>query len=53
MDVVNTGVLTEKDVPGSSLSGRDPKDLTMPELKRWLQCRSASLKGKKVDLVAR
>ena len=38
---------------GASLCGRDPSTLTIPQLKRWLQCRQASLKGKKPDLVAR
>ena len=45
--------LTEKDIPGASLNGRDPVVLTIPQLKRWLQCRNASTKGKKADLVAR
>ena len=44
---------SEKDVPGASLNGRDPVVLTIPQLKRWLQCRNASTKGKKADLVAR
>ena len=41
--------LSEKDVPGAALNGRDPETLTVPELK---QCKNASLKGKKADLVA-
>lgn len=45
--------LTEKDIPGASLNGRDPVVLTIPQLKRWLLCRNASTKGKKADLVAR
>ena len=45
--------LQEKDVPGASLCGRDPSELKIPELKRWLACRGAPLKGKKADLVAR
>ena len=45
--------LSEKDVPGASLNGRDPVVLTVLQLKRWLQCRNASTKGKKADLVAR
>ena len=45
--------LNEKDVPGAALYGRDPSTLTIPLLKRWLECRKALTKGKKVDLVAR
>ena len=45
--------LREKDIPGASLNGRDPGELKVPELKRWLVCRGAPQKGKKVDLVAR
>ena len=46
--------LVESDIPGgASLNGRKPEELTVPQLKRWLQCRKASLKGKKSDLVAR
>ena len=46
-------VLTENDIPGASLGDRDPSDLKIPELKRWLACRGAPLKGKKTDLVTR
>ena len=47
--------LSEKDVPGTSLNGRDPVVLTVPQLKRWLQCRFNKClhKGEKADLVAR
>ena len=45
--------LQEKDIPGASLCGWDPSELKIPELKRWLACRGAPLKGKKSDLVAR
>ena len=45
--------LNEKDVPGAALYGRDPSILTIPQLKRWLECRKAPTKGKKADLVAR
>ena len=41
-------------IPGASLRGRKPEQLTVPELKRWLSCRKgASLKGRKADLVER
>ena len=39
--------LTEDDVPGAALCGRNPAELKVPELKRWLMCRGASVKGKK------
>ena len=43
--------LCEENVPGASLAGIDPKMLKIVELQRWLQCRGASTKGKKADLV--
>ena len=49
----NSRTLTENDVAGASLNGKDPTRLTIPQLKRWLLCRDASTKGKKADLVAR
>ena len=45
--------LKEEDIPGASLNGRDPGCLKVQELKRWLQCRGASVRGKKADLVKR
>ena len=45
--------LNEEQVPGASLRGQDVATLTVLELKRWLQCRRASTKGLKRDLVAR
>ena len=45
--------LSEIDIPGASLNGRNPANLTIPQLKRWLQCCDAPTKGKKADLVAR
>ena len=49
----NRPVLKENDVAGASLNGKSPVQLKIPELKRWLQCRDASTKGKKSDLVRR
>ena len=46
-------ILREKDIPGASLNVRDPSELKIPELKRWLACRGAPQKGKKANLVAR
>ena len=43
-------VVSEIDIPGSSLQARDPSQLQVPELKRWLQCRAASTRA---DLVGR
>ena len=45
---------TENDVPGASLNGRDPSQLKVLELKRWLQCRAGSTRGlKAANLIAR
>ena len=49
----HTSILSEKDIPGASLDGRKPENLKVAELKCWLVCRGAPVKGKKVDLVAR
>ena len=38
-------LLTEEDIPGSSLSGRKPSTLKNAELKFWLRCRGDSCKG--------
>ena len=35
-------VLRQEDVPGASLKGRDPSDLKVPEVKRWLDARKKS-----------
>ena len=45
--------LREEDVPGASLNGRDPSQLHVVELKRWLSCRGATTAGRKEDLVKR
>ena len=42
-----------EDLPGASLNGRRPENLEVEELKQWLTCRGASVKGGKCDLVAR
>ena len=39
-------MLCEDDIPGASLNGRDPNELTVVQLKRWLACRGAPLSGK-------
>ena len=44
-------VLIESDIPGASLNGKTPQQLNVHQLKRWLACRGAPLKGKKPDKV--
>ena len=44
-------ILGESDIPGALLDGRDPSELHVVELKRWLKCRGANLSGRKADLV--
>ena len=43
----DTVILTEDDIPGASLAGRNPCSLKNEELKFWLRCRGDSLKGLK------
>ena len=38
-------ILTENDIPGASLAGRNPSSLKNEELRFWLRCRGDSLKG--------
>ena len=38
-------ILTEDDIPGASLAGRNPLSLKNEELRFWLRCRGDSLKG--------
>ena len=40
-------ILTESDIPGASLSGRNPSCLKTDDLRFWLKCRGDSLKGLK------
>lgn len=46
-------ILSKRDATGASLKGRNSEELTIPQLKRWLQCRKAPVKEKKADLAAR
>jgi len=46
-------VFTEADIPGSSLNGKEPSELNIVQLKRWLACRGAPVSGKKPQLVER
>ena len=40
-------ILTEDDILGASLAGRNPSSLKNEELRFWLRCREDSLKGLK------
>ncbi|XP_065894575.1 uncharacterized protein [Dysidea avara] len=46
-------LLTEADIPGASLDGKHPSELNVTELKRWLNCRSAPVSGRKPELIDR
>ena len=46
-------ILREEDIPGALLNGREPSQLHVVELKRWLKCRGATTSGRKQDLVKR
>ena len=46
-------VLTENDVPGSALNGKQPHELNVLQLKRWLACRGAPVTGNKPELIER
>ena len=44
--------LRKEDVPGATLAKRDQSTLKIPELKRWLLCRCASIReARKADIV--
>ena len=38
-------VLSESDIPGSSLNGRNPSELKNDELRFWLKCRDDPAEG--------
>lgn len=46
-------LLTEADIPGASLDGKNPTELNISQLRRWLACRGAPLNGKKPELIQR
>ena len=48
--VNNSSCLCENDIPGASLGSRDLRSLKILELKHWLICRNASMKGRKPNL---
>lgn len=41
-------VVSESDMPGSSLNGRNPSELKNDELRFWLKCRDDPAKGLRV-----
>ena len=53
--VSNPTFLTENDIPGASLLGRNPEELKTSELRFWLKCRGDVGKGlkTKAELVKR
>ena len=44
---VSASRLSEGDIPGASLQGRNPTTLTTDELRFWLKCRGDPVKGLK------
>ena len=44
---VSASRLSEGDIPGASLQGRNPTTLTTDELRFWLKCRGDPAKGLK------
>ena len=46
-------LITESDIPGASLNGKDPCELNVLQLRRWLACRGAPTAGKKHKLIER
>ena len=46
-------LMTESDIPGASLNGKDPSELLVVQLKRWLACRGAPTAGNKPELIKR
>ena len=45
--------LTEEDIPGASLQGRNPTALKTDELRFWLKCRGDPAKGLKTQVQLR
>ena len=46
-EIGTSSALCKDNIPGASLHGCSASTLTIPALKRWLQCRAAPTKGKK------
>ena len=52
-DLEGVLLMTEKDIPGASLNGKDPSELQVVQLRRWLACRGAPTAGNKPELIER
>ena len=46
-------LLTGSNILGASLDGKDPSELSVVQLKRWLVCRGTPVTGKKSELIQR
>ena len=46
-------LITESNIPGTSLNGKDPCKLNVLQLRRWLACRGAPTAGRKPELIER
>ena len=46
-------MLTKLDIPGASFNSKDPRQLNLMQLKRWLSCRGAPVTGTKPELIER
>ena len=46
-------LLSEEDIPGASLNGKSPGELSVVQLQQWLACRGAPTSGKKPELIER
>jgi len=46
-------LLRESDIPGASLNGKQPVELNIQQLKRWLACRGAPTTGNEPEFIER
>jgi len=46
-------LLNKEDIPGASLDGKNPREINVSQLKRWLMCWGTSVSGKKPELIDR
>jgi len=53
IDLDGVLMMTESDIPGASLNGKDPSEMLVVQLKRWLACRGAPTGGNKPELIER
>jgi len=52
-DLDSVLLMTEKDIPGASLNGKDPSELQVIQLRRRLACCGAPTAGNKPELIER